>query len=490
MKRRWWLIALATVMVLLVGWRILGGRSRAADGGAALTYSPVQAARGPISIAIDATGKVAPAENVNLAPAGEGRITAVLVSEGDLVHKGQVLVRLDLTDAEAHLRQAEDALKVAEAKLRTVLGNAALSPAQARMQVDRARAAVASAKSRLDLLRSGPSADEITQAKANVNQAQLALESAQSDYERMQRLYAEHAVTKQQLDAAQNKYLSANESLIAAKARLNQLTAPAKAEDLAAAEASLAQAQADLAIAEENLRTAGLEEQVAAARADERKARDALATARQDAAGMVLVAPFAGLVTEVKAKVGAYATMETPLISIADPVNLIVEAEVDENDIALTQPGQKARITLDAIPDLELDGEVLTVGGLGKELNGVVVFAIKVSLADPAHRVKIGMNADVTIVIDSRDDVVNVPNAAIETRMGRPAVRLYLPDGTTQYRRVRIGLRTDTVTEIVEGLREGERVAVPAVKSSAETSRSPQERGRMMPFGGAVRIRR
>ncbi|MGE5598045.1 MAG: efflux RND transporter periplasmic adaptor subunit [Bacteroidota bacterium] len=470
MKRRIVISIAAVAVVLALGLLILRNKPRTAVAEAA--YIPVRVTRGRLTVEVDTSGKVAASHEVDLFPAQGGKIIAVYVEPGDSVKAGQILVRLDPSDVETRLRQAEDAWSVARAKLRSVKETAALSPAQARAQVDRAKAALASARSKLDQLRAGPSAEEIAQARSAANQAKLTLDAARIDFERMQRLYAENAVTKQQLDAAENKYLAAKESLDSAEARLAQLLAPPKTEDLAAAEANLAQAQADLEIAEENARHAGQDDQVAAAEADERRAYDAYLAAKKDAAGMVLAAPFDGLVTQVTAKAGTYAPAQTALVSLADPRVLVVEAEVDEHDIAQVAPDQPAVISLDALPGEEFAGKVLSVGGLGREQSGVVTFTVKVMIVGADRRIKPGMNADAAIIVVDRPGVLSVPNTALETRMGRTVVRLYT-GGKVQYRRVETGMRTETATEIIAGLRAGDTVAVPAPKTmqQSETSR-------------------
>ncbi|MGQ9779558.1 MAG: efflux RND transporter periplasmic adaptor subunit [Bacillota bacterium] len=486
-RKYWWL--LVVLIVIAVGLVFLPRLWRRERGeAAAAAYTPVRATRGPLAIEVEASGKVAPAEIVSLTPTAAGKVTEVLVKKGDSVRAGQVLVRLDAVDAEMRLRQAEDAYAVAQAKLRTVKESAALAPNQAKMELERARAAYASAQAKLDALRSGPTAEEVAQAKAAVNQAELALAKAKQEYERMQRLYAQQAATKQQLESAENNYLTAKENLAAAEARLKQLQTPAKPEEIAAAEATLAQAKVELEIAEENYRTAGKDYEVAAAEAEVKRARDELLAARGDAAGMVLRAPFAGIVVEVNAQVGSYVGVQTSLVTLAKGSDLVVEAEVDENDIAQVQVGQTARITVAALSDKEFKGRVVSVGRYGEEKEGVVSFPVRVSLSDPERLVKVGMSADVTIVVAERPDAIRVPNAALETRMGRATVRLYLADGKVAYRRVKIGMRTDTMTEIVEGLREGEMVAVPATTASSNSNfgGTREIRAPMMMFGGAA----
>lgn len=484
MKRTGWIVlSIGALLALFLGFRLFAGRAKTAARNGESTYARVRVARGTLAVVIEATGKVAPAAVVDLSPPGQGNITEILVEPGDNVAKGQVLARLDAADAEIRVSQAEDALAVARARLRAITENAAVSPTQAKAAVDRCRAAVASAKSRLDQLRTGPPEQELIQARAAVAQAETTLVSAKADLERMQRLYEEQAATKQQLEAAEAKYQSSLESLKSAQAKLDLLTSPPRPEDLAAAEASYSQAQADLAVAEENLRTSGLNDQVVAAQAEEKKARDNLTTARRNAAATLVQAPFDGMIIQVYGRKGGFASPEiSPILSMASPGSLIVEADVDENDIAQVALGMPAAVTMTALPDREYEGRVISIGGLGQELNGIVTFKVKIALLDPGELVKPGMSADVAIKVQERRNVLYVPNAALETRAGRVAARMFKPGGGIAYRLVTTGLRTDTVTEIVSGLRQGEFVAVLAAQPQAGDGDS--RRGMRMFFGG------
>ena len=497
MKRRWWMLVLvlAVLIGLFFGVRYARKQAQAKNNVTAVTFTPVRVTRRPLSVLVDASGTVVSDSAADIFPSRDGQVTAVLVKPGDLVKAGQVLARMDAADAEARLRQAEDALTVARTRLRTAQETHDLSPAQAQMELDRARAGVASAKAKLDVLKAGPVEEDVAQAEATVNQAQLAYDAAKADYERMKRLFEVQAVTKQQLEGALHTLQANTESLNAAKARLRQVKVPAKPEEVAAAEAALAQAQADRAIAEANLRTAGQSDLVPSAEAEVRKAQDNLVTARKEAEGMVLVAPFAGVVTQVTARVGTTyvgARSQDPLVSIAAPGNLVVEVEVNENDIIQVKVEQEAVITLDAVLNETFHGRVLTVGGLGHALDGVISFTVRVSLTDPSPEVKPGMSADASIMVVNRPDAVSIPNNAIETRMGRTVVRIYQADGGIGYRRVTTGVRTETATEILDGLREGETVAVPAVQGRTDEqtrTQEPRQGGGMfrMPLGGGRR---
>ena len=399
MQRKSWFIAISAVLVILMGVYFFTARSRGK--GPAAAFTPVKVEPGPLAISVDATGSAAPIATIDLAPASLGRITALPVEPGDRVRAGQILARLDSTDARSRLRSAEDALTVAEKKLQAAEKDAILAPVQALAQVARHERRCPRPTPGLSSLKSGSTADTT---------------------------------------------------------------------EVPAAESSLTQAKLDLAIAAANAAGTGINDQLAAARAAERDARDALASAKEDAAGMVLTAPIDGVVTEVNGRVGAATPDQTPLISLANIQRLLIKATVDENDIAQVKPGQSARITLGALPDREFQGQVISVGEVGNTENEVVTFPVEVSLEDPAHLVKAGMTADVSIITADRDHVLTVPNTALETRMGRTAVRIFLSDGRTTLRRVQTGLRTETMTEITGGLRAGDRVAIAAPKAAKDAT--------------------
>src|SRR5690606_12597376 len=128
-------------------------------------------------------------------------------------------------------------LAIAEAKLQEAETQARIAPTQARLQVEQAKVNLLNAEAKLAQLTEGAKPQDIDQAETQVRQAQLSLESAENEYNRYKVLYEQGAVTRQQLENAESKYLTAVESLKAQEQKRDLLLADPDPVELAAARA-------------------------------------------------------------------------------------------------------------------------------------------------------------------------------------------------------------------------------------------------------------
>ena len=173
-----------------------------------------------------------------------------------------------------------------------------------------------------------------------------------------------------------------------------------------------------------------------------------------------LITPIEGIVTQIDTPIaGVNITPATAVFTIADPNLVIFVVNVDEADISKVRLGQKAIIILDAYSDEEFTGEItkinfeaITTRGGGTAFPVEVVLPVNVD-----QRFKIGMNGDMEIVIEEKENVLIIPNEAIYYRKGAPYVKV-LENGKVKEVEVKIGLETETETEVLEGLKEGQEV--------------------------------
>ncbi|WP_420129286.1 efflux RND transporter periplasmic adaptor subunit [Longimicrobium sp.] len=105
----------------------------------------------------------------------------------------------------------------------------------------------------------------------------------------------------------------------------------------------------------------------------------------------------------------------TSLFTMADLSEIQVRARVDETDIGKVQPGQQARVTVEAYPGQSFAGTVLKVEPQAVVEQNVTMFPVLVRLANPDGLLKPGMNADVAMVTDRREGAVSVPTGAVTT---------------------------------------------------------------------------
>lgn len=293
---------------------------------------------------------------------------------------------------------------------------------QTRINLEATKAGVTSAQAQLDALLAGPDADAVSIAQAGVAAAQAQLEASE----------ANHALLLKGASKAQR----------------------------AGAEANLAQAQANL----ERLQEGPGEAQVVAAETAVVQAQINLQRAKNDLADATLSAPFAGVVTAVHVNEGEFTNGVA--VELVDSNNLEVVLDVDEADIGGISLGQPAVITLESWPQTEIKGQVTAITPQAKnDGSALVVYEVYLSLGDTDLPVRVGMTANADLVTSNNEDVLLLPNQAInaDRSNGTYSVNLVISDGETesiQEVAVVIGLRDARFTQILSGLQEGDHVLV------------------------------
>ncbi|MHB1356050.1 MAG: HlyD family secretion protein [Anaerolineae bacterium] len=419
-------ILLVVVGTMLYGCTLLGGSKP--------TATAIPTVRETSDIISDAV--IEPAQWNRVAYAVGGTAVEVLVAEGDLVAKDQVLARLVNTHQAAAVAQAEAGLRRAQARLdqlnagarsqEIAIAQAAVDAAQA--QLDRiqqgarpedvapAEAALVVAQASLQKLLDGASEGAIIAATADYSNTVAALQQAQAAYDRVQDDPGISARSEAlRLQQATNAYLAAQARLdevkkgatvsdiaIArgqvqqARAQVDALKAPASTADIAAAQANLDGAQAQL-----NLIQAGATpEMVAASEADVATAQAALAQAKASLADLELRAPMAGTVTDVLVKVGGQVAPGVPAFVLATLDQFFVRTtDLKELDVAKVTVGQKVVVTVDALPGRELEGVVHEIALQAKNFQGDVVYDVTIAFTDLEawKSLRWGMSAEVTI---------------------------------------------------------------------------------------------
>lgn len=168
--------------------------------------------------------------------------------------------------------------------------------------------------------------------------------------------------------------------------------------------------------------------------------------------------------------------------------NPIGTFNVSEIDVSNIQPGQKATITLDSIPNKTFTGTVMNVDRIGTVSSGVTNYPINILFDTSVDQILPNMSATANIIVATKDNVLLVPTTAIQTQNGQEVVRV-LNGSQVQDVTVTTGLSSDTETEIDSGLTEGQTVITGSVFSTTTTTTGQSSifsslgRG-----GGAVRV--
>jgi multidrug resistance efflux pump len=267
---------------------------------AAATAQPLAA---PREAFVAAPGRVEPvSEEIRLYFDIPGKIDSVLVEEGDSVARGQIVAVLQAKEYQDRLVEAEAAVRQRDAELSRLLN--------------------------------GSRPEEKREAKAQLDQAEAALNNARIEHERRQSLLRERVVSREEADRSRRDFLMAQGQYDAARERLLLARDSSRVEDIARARHGLAEAEARL---EETRSLLGK---------------------------TVIRSPIDGVVLRKHRNAGEFASQafDTPIVTVGDVRVLRVRAEVDERDIAKIWVGQPAYVTADAYGTRRFKGRVVRIG--------------------------------------------------------------------------------------------------------------------------------
>jgi multidrug resistance efflux pump len=432
---RKWIIGIVVVAALAVAAYFVLGQLGITPVAGQATPEPtavVPVVQANSDIVADAV--VVPVQSALLSLPTGGIVADVPVSEGDAVQEGDLLVRLDSARQEAAVAQAQAQLLRAESTLAELkagprpqeveAAQAAVAAAQAQLsqvqqgardeEVAAANAGLDAAQASLAKVLEGAREGELVAARADVANAKAALDQAQAAYDRVRyEPNIEARPESLQLEQATNAYIAAQAALDAlksgataadiagaqagirqARAQLDALKAPARSADLEAVEAEIRRAQAQLDLLEAGARP----ETIAAVGADVAAAQAALRQAQVALDETELYAPFAGTIASLETKVGEQVAPGAPVVWLADLTQWQIETDdLTELNIVRVQEGDKAIISFDAIPGLELPGTVVRIEAIGENKMGDITYTVIINPDEVDNRLRWNMTAYVVL---------------------------------------------------------------------------------------------
>ena len=445
MKSKWKTILIIFV-VLALGIGVYASTVLSKRGVVAVQTGKV--VRGDLTSLVTASGEIKPKNYINIGANALGILTRILVKEGDHVKKGQLVARIENIQPEAQVASQQAQVSSAEAD-----SNAA----EAGLKV----------------------ADEnLRTQQAMIDHSQADLEHAKLDYDRAKELFKDQLLAKQDFDTRKATYDAAAASLNEQQTRLAQANSSREqtAAQLAAAQRRVAQAKAVLAQYSDMLH-------------------------KFDS-----YAPLDGVVTNLPVREGETVVpgvtnlAGSNIMTIADMSLITAEVKVDETDIVSVALGQKADITIDAIPNKTFKGHVTEIGntailrstGLAASQSAVSSqeakdFKVVVAMDDPPEEIRPGLSCTAKITTATRQKALTIPIQALTIRQkgdlevkpktggGAMAATKLTPaeekarkeevqgvfviaGGKAAFRKVETGITGATDIEVLSGLKEGDEI--------------------------------
>jgi HlyD family secretion protein len=466
---------MAVVILAFLGGGAWWYRSRAAAPAAAEGPRTTRVVRGSLTASVSATGALQPYAQVEVRSRATGTVAELRIQEGDRVTQGQLLAVIDDRDAQADLERYQAQYASTMAQLQQSRSQLAATRAQNISRVAQADSALATARARLNQLLAGSRPEEIAQAQEAQRQAELGVELARQNLERNRELFTGGLVARSILDQAQNQYDVAQAQLRAAQARVSQLRAGNRPEDIAIVRAQVREAEDALAQAKAaRLQESVLAASVASAEAQVRIVRAQLEQARDRAAETRISAPIAGIVAKLSVQagqsvIGGLTGGGTLMMTIADVRTIQANVSVDESDVAQVTPGMTVRITADALPGKTFAGTVARIAPQSVVVQNVTQYSVMVELKKPDPALRLGMTVDAEFIITERNNVLLVP---VEAVRGKDAKVVILVEGETLTPVVvQTGATDGRQVEITKGLEDGDTVYLGPARAAIPNNR-------------------
>lgn len=264
-----------------------------------------------------------------------------------------------------------------------------------------------------------PNEQALVQAQSRIKTAQLSFNNAKVQYDRDKALFEKGVISKQDFETTELNYNQADETL--------------------------RQAQNDYQIIKKGSISGG-------------------ATANTS-----ITAQISGTILEIPVREGDQViesnTMNdgTTVATIADMSLMIFEGKVDEAEVGKINAGKEIKIVLGAIQDKEFDAKLSFVAPKGVEENGAVQFTIKADVnIDPNTNIRAGYSANAEIELENKDSVFSIREALLQYDRitDEPFVEIQTGEGQFKKQDVKIGLSDGINVEILEGVKEGDKIKV------------------------------
>jgi HlyD family secretion protein len=359
---------------------------------------PVRTARvkkGEVNSFIKVTGVVEANETVRVTSEIMGQAKEVKVKDGEEVNKGDVLI---------------------------VLGDE-----QIKIQVAQAQATLDAIQASSDKIKSGARPQEIKQAESALLQAKMNRDSVEENYQRMEKLFSEKAISEQQYEQAKNQYEMADVQYQSAQESYELIIEGAAEEDIKSVEAQVRQTKAALDMAKYQLKNTQI------------------------------TAPISGKVTSIAVSSGEMVAPSVPLLSIIDVSRIFVKVGISEKDISKIKEGQTVHLEIDAFPEEKFRGEVVSKGVAVDQMSKTL--EVKIEILQPEVGIPVGVFARGDILVKTDQDALIIPSSAL-TRTKDGIYVYVIEEGIARQKEVVLGIIQDERVEILDGLSEEDEIVV------------------------------
>jgi RND family efflux transporter MFP subunit len=376
-----------------------------------------------VSDYFEATGNLIGDAQTDVAPSVSGKVVEINFDVGSYVRKGDVMLKLDDTDARIRLQQAVAQLEQQQKAVQ-----------QAEANVETAIANLNQTKARLGLKENEENYN--IEDFPQVRSIKAQLELAEKELRRAEKLLESGDISRSIYDQRKSQYDVLVSQL--ADARANAMVTLRAVESAKAqvktAKAAVEQARATVAIIEKQVEQA-----------------------RKNLSDTIITAPISGYVAERIADLGEYVSPNSKVATIVRTAILRVRIDVPEKDIGLVTIGQMVSVQTNAYPDKTFSGKIVRIAPSVNQTSRVLT--VEAEVENSKGLLKPGQFASVKITKNKSKPTVMIPTSAVRTE-GDISKVFVIKDGRAEERTVKLGVLDGNLIEVQQGIKAGEMVAV------------------------------
>ena len=442
-----WSITLAAITLAVGGGGYFWWSQQNKTEAAATANNLTVVKSGPAELTVLATGTIRPTREVKISPKQSGLLKQLLVKQGDIVRKGQVIAIMDNSNMLGELESANGAYLTAVSNYEKMQhGNRPQEIAASKFQAMRAQKAV-------------------MQAQQNISRLDSQLEATRAQLKREQTFAARQAML------AKAGAVS-DQAKIDAATQLEVVTSQLKAamKERQQAEIAMAQSQEELntVLEQQKLMNAGFrQEEIAAALHNSEQARGNLHRIQSLLNDMEIKAPFDGIITQKYADEGAFVTPTTSaattsatsssIVALAGELEMV--AQVSESSIPKIMMNQPVEITATSYQNKVFEGRVKQIAPAAIVTQNVTTFEVHADLIGEAkQKLLSGMNVSAKFVVGRMKNALLVPTVAIVSRKGETGVFVPDKEGKPEFKEVKTGSTVGRRIVVLDGLKEGDKI--------------------------------
>ncbi|MBC8171377.1 MAG: HlyD family efflux transporter periplasmic adaptor subunit [Anaerolineae bacterium] len=423
---------------------------------------------GDLSVTVNATGALAPAQQVPLVFELTAPIVEILVKTGDYVEAGDELAKLDATDFEVNLTDVQLALEAQQ------IAFDALTAPPREVDLKVAEASLTAAQSSYyAAVATGPDANQVEIARLQAELARNQFWQTQLSADPL--IPLDDIVFPPEVPPDLQQFIIDTINGINAQNRAqfegslesqeygvqiadaNYASTQSQGPDLGSvnsANAGVIQAQITL----DQLNNGAPASEIETAQIDLDTAQLAVDQAQQALNKTILTAPISGVIAANNLVVGQLPPTEDVAMLLMDTSSYYIELPIDETDIVSIQPGQPVTLVLDALPDVELTGKVTRVAVTPTVVGQLVTYLVRVELDPTDAPIRVGMSATARITTQALSQVLIVRNRfiRIDRATGQAFVTVKSAEGQFAEIPVVLGLRNETFSQVVSGVETGQ----------------------------------